>query len=108
MGATHCAMLSIRRVQPDPQVLSTNRHVLQGWVDLADVKWDGKNHTLSGVARVIGGEPFKIVVAGNGSKAIRVKASGGRAKLGRSRTDGLVEIILERPDNGEVSWKINY
>jgi hypothetical protein len=108
LGPTHCAMLSIRKVQPNPQVLSTNRHVLQGWVDMANVKWDEKEHVLSGVARVIGGEPFKIVVAGNGSTASKVTASGGRAKLNRQRVDGLVEIILERPDNGEVSWKVSY
>jgi hypothetical protein len=108
LGPTHCAMLSIRKVQPNPQVLSTNRHVLQGWVDLANVKWDAKGHSLSGVARVIGGEPFKIVVAGNGSIATGVKASGGRAKLNRQRADGLVEIILERPDNGDVKWQISF
>ena len=108
LGPTHCAMLSIRKVQPNPQVLSTNRHVLQGWVDLADVKWDAGGHILSGVARVIGGEPFKIVAAGNGSTATRATATGGRVKRIRNRTDGLVEIILERPDNGDVSWEIKY
>jgi hypothetical protein len=101
-------MLSIRKVQPNPQVLSTNRHVLQGWVDLANVKWDSNGHVLSGVARVVGGEPFKIVVAGNGSNAKKVKAMGGRARLNRQRADGLAEIILERPDNGEVTWQLNY
>jgi hypothetical protein len=101
-------MLSIRRVEPNPQVLSTNRHVLQGWVDLANVKWDGKGNTLSGVAKVIGGEPFKIVVASNGNSATRVKVTGGRAKLNSRTADGLVEIILERPDNGEVTWQVSF
>jgi hypothetical protein len=108
LGPTHCAMLSIRKVQPNPQVLSTNRHVLQGWVDLANVKWDDREHSLSGVARVIGGEPFKIVVAGNGSAVTKATALGGRAKLNKHFTDGLVQIILERPDNGEVSWQLSF
>jgi len=108
LGPTHCAMLSIRKVQPNPQVLSTNRHVLQGWVDLANVKWDGTKHSLSGVARVVGGEPFKIVVAGNGSIATKVTASGSWAKLNKHPADGLVQIILERPDNGEVSWQLSF
>jgi hypothetical protein len=108
LGPTHCAMLSIRKVQPNPQVLSTNRHVLQGWVDLANVTWDAGKQCLSGTANVIGGEPFKIVAAGNGSTASRASASGGRVTLIKHRADGLVEIILERPDNGEVSWKINF
>jgi hypothetical protein len=108
LGPTHCAMLSIRKVQPNPQVLSTNRHALQGWVDLANITWDAGKQSLSGTASVIGGEPFKIVVAGNGSTAKKVTASGGRVKLIKNRVDGLVEIILERAVNGEVEWKINY
>ena len=108
LGPTHCAMLSIRNVQPNPQVLSTNRHLLQGWVDLANVKWDGRVNSLSGVASVIGGEPFKIVVAVNGSTAKKIMASGGRAKLSKHPSDGLVQIILERADNGEVSWQLSF
>jgi len=108
LGPTHCAMLSIRKVQPNPQVLSTNRHVLQGWVDLSNIQWNSSGHYLSGVASVIGGEPFKIVVAGNGLAASKATASGGRVKLYKNRADGLVEIILERADNGEVSWNINF
>ena len=108
LGPTHCAMLSIRKVQQNPQVLSTNRHVLQGWVDLANVKWDGKGKCLSGVARVIGGEPFKIVVAGNGSTATKVTAAGAQAKLEKHPADGLAQIILERPENGDVSWQVTY
>ncbi|MCX6877396.1 MAG: hypothetical protein NTW21_26840 [Verrucomicrobia bacterium] len=108
LGPTHCAMLSIRKVQQNPQVLSTNRHVLQGWVDLADVKWDGQGKCLSGVARVIGGEPFKIVVGGNGSTATKVTATGAQAKLEKHPADGLAQITLERPENGEVSWQVTY
>jgi hypothetical protein len=60
------------------------------------------------VARAIGGEPFKIVVALNGSTAKKIMASGGRAKLSKHFTDGLVQIILECPDNGEVSWQLSF
>jgi hypothetical protein len=30
------------KAQTHPQVINTNRHVLQGWVDLADVRWDAE------------------------------------------------------------------
>ena len=108
LGPTHCAMLSVRRVLPIPQVLSTNRHLLQGWVDLSGVKWDETKRTLSGTASVVGGEPFKIVVAGNGRRAIHVKALGGRASLVNRTGGGLPQIVLERPDNGDVMWQLNF
>ena len=104
----HCAMLSVRKVQPNPQVLSTTRHLLQGWVDLADVKWDGQGRQLSGVARVIGGEPFRITVADNGGKAVKATASGAQAGLEKHSADGLSRVILKRPDNGGVFWRIEY
>ncbi|MCF7957230.1 MAG: sialate O-acetylesterase, partial [Phycisphaerae bacterium] len=63
-----CAMISLRKAQPYPQVISTNRHVLQGWVELEDVRWDAEKRTLRGTAYVIGGEPFKVIVADNGAK----------------------------------------
>jgi hypothetical protein len=105
---THCAMLSVRTVRQTPQVLSTSRHVLQGWVDLADVKWDGKAKCLSGVAKVIGGEPFKIVVACNGHKAVKVSAQAAQARIEKHAEKGLVQVVLERPDNGDVAWKLDW
>jgi hypothetical protein len=100
-------MLSIRKAQPNPQVLSTSRHVLQGWVDLADVKWDNKSKSLSGVAKVIGGEPFKIVVAGNGHTVVKASAAEAQARLEKHAVEGLFQIVLERPGNGTVSWRLD-
>jgi hypothetical protein len=105
----HCAMLSVRRVQSNPQVLSTNRHVLQGWVELAGVKWDAAARTLSGKARVIGGEPSRIAVAGNGAKAQGAAAEGASARLEQhSAGEDYFTLVLDRPENGETPWTIRF
>jgi hypothetical protein len=108
LGPSHCAMLSVRKVQPVPQVLSTNRHVLQGWVDLPNVKWNAG--VLSGEAKVTGGEPFQVVLACNGSKPLRATAVGARASLkAHPAGPGFVTLVLERADNGpDVSWKVEF
>ena len=109
LGPKHCAMLSVRKAQAVPQVLSTSRHLLQGWVDLAEVQWDGPSQRLGGVAQVIGGEPFKIVLAGNGRRAVRVAAEGARAKLEpHPAGPELGVVVLERPDNGPVAWRAEF
>jgi hypothetical protein len=109
LGPSHCAMLSIRKVQSNPQVLSTDRHVLQGWVDLADVKWDAATKTLSGVAKVIGGEPFRIVLAGNGHQPLRAAASGAVARMEPHPAGGeLTTLVLERKDNGTTNWSVEF
>lgn len=109
LSPLHCAMLSVRKTQPVPQVLSTSRHVLQGWVDLANVKWDAANNVLSGEAKVIGGEPFRIVLAANGLKMPRVTANVAQARLeGHPAGADFATLVLERPDSGEVSWSVVY
>ena len=109
MGPSHCAMLSVRKAQAHPQVISTSRHLLQGWVDLADVKWDAASKTLRGVAKAIGGEPFKIVLAGNGKVPGKPEANGAQARLEPHPAGADYSVlVLERPENGEVAWGVRY
>jgi hypothetical protein len=103
----HCAMISVRKVRPHPQVLSTNRHILQGWVDLQDVRWDPEARTLGGTARVIGGEPFQVVVAHNGAQTLQVEAMGAEAELAAHPDGGLSRLTLSAPANAEVKWRLS-
>ncbi len=105
----HSAMLSVRKVENNPQVLSTNRHLLQGWVELADVKWDLVGKKLSGIAKIIGGEPFRIIVANNGRKNIRVISSGASVRM-ESHPAGkdFAIVVLERKDSKEAYWEVKY
>jgi len=103
-----CAMISLRKVLSHPQVISTNRHVFQGWVDLADVRWDTDTRTLNGTAHVIGGEPFKIVVAENGVRTLEAAAKGARSELKPHPVAGLSSLILSAPANIDVEWKLKY
>ncbi|MFK7909833.1 MAG: hypothetical protein AB8F34_04440 [Akkermansiaceae bacterium] len=102
----HCAMISVRKVQDHPQVISTNRHILQGWMELKNVSWDAKSRTLSGTASVIGGEPFEIVVANNGAKAAKLNASGAEAELSAHKVAGLSRLTLSAAANTEVKWSL--
>lgn len=102
-------MLSVRKVEEHPQVLSTNRHVLQGWVDLKDVKWDSAGMKLSGFAKIIGEEPFRIVIANNGQKNIRMYSAGARVRM-ESHPAGkdFSVLVLERKDSKETYWEVKY
>ncbi len=103
-----CAMVSVRKAKPHPQVISTDRHLLQGWVELQDVRWDTMNRSLSGKASVIGGEPFTIVIADNGAEAVTSAVDGASSKLKPHNTEGLSCLILSADDNTQVQWKLKY
>lgn len=102
LDPNHCAMISLRKAQPHPQVVSTNRHLLQGWIDLADVTWDPATKTLSGTAHVIGGDPFHITIAHNGLKPA---ASPG---LKTHPVEGLSTLVLTSNENADVKWSVKY
>ncbi len=105
----HCAMISLRKVQDHPQVLSTNRHILQGWVDLENVKWNDATGQLSGTAQVVGGEAFRIVVANNGRTPTSVNAEGATARLEpHVAGEELSVIVLVRDSNGDVEWRLSH
>jgi hypothetical protein len=103
-----CAMISLRKAMPYPQVISTDRHLLQGWVELADVSWDPTTGVLSGTAKVIGGEPFKIVVAGNGHKVLETAVTGVGAELNACSEADLNCLTLTSADTAEVNWSLEY
>lgn len=108
LGPSHCAMISLRKVQPNPQILSTSRHVLQGWMELADIKWDSTANQLSGTAKVVGGEAFKIMIAENGKKPVKVTARDATARIEPHAAAGLSVITLERPVSGDTRWKVEF
>jgi hypothetical protein len=96
-------------VQSHPQVLSTDRHLLQGWVDLTNVSWDAAGKKLSGVAKMIGGEPFRIVLAGNGRKPLRATNTDAQARLEPHPAGGeFTTLVLERQDNGPTNWSVEF
>jgi hypothetical protein len=90
-------MLSVRKVEDHPQVLSTDRHVMQGCLELSDVKWDG--YHLAGKAKVVAGEALKIVIACNGRYSKDLKLS---------EDNWLGVLTIERSQNETVEWSINF
>ncbi len=117
-------MMAVHEVAPHPQFLSTDRHVMQGLVDLTGCVWDEKKHQLRGVANVIGGEPYRITIATNGQKPLTadvdatIETDLARSGLAPVRSTAtlrphakapeLVELILNRPSNGPVAWSVNF
>lgn len=98
-------VLSLHKVQKWPQFISTNRHIMQGYVDmLVRPRWDASRLTLTGTSRVVGGETYRVVLALNGYRP--VSASEG-CKL-RPLGDGLAVLDIDRPRNTVVRWTARF
>ena len=103
-------MLAIHAVQKHPQWISTDRHVMQGYVDLVKKPvWNESTRTLSGTAAVVGGEPYRITIARNGATAVSAEASNAEATLAtRNNHPELIELVLESDENREVEFTVKF
>ena len=103
-------MISIHEAEKNPQFISTNRHIMQGYVDMTRYpSWNASKKELSGISQVVGGETYRIIIALNGFKP--VKASAIRARASVKVMDGMKGIaVLEinRSENGEVAWGVRF
>jgi hypothetical protein len=102
-------MMSVHRVEKHPQFLSTDRHVMQGYVDFAQTPaWNAKRRALTGVSKVIGGEPYTITLAGNGQRAVRCSAGGAAARVEPAAVEGLWKLMLDAGENCDVKWSVEF
>ncbi len=100
-------MLSIRKVQSNPQVISTNRHIMQGMLDLSDCKWNSKKKKLTGTSKVVGNDQYVIVIATNGYNSKMAKTSDGKCKI--EKTDkNLIKLIIDAKTNQSIDWCVSF
>lgn len=108
LRAGETRVMAVHALQPNPQFISTNRHIMQGYVDMTQYPvWDSKKKQLTGTSKVIGGEPYKIIVAMNGMNPGQCSVSTGTVTvIPIVENNGLVEVIINNPVNAEVTWHL--
>ena len=60
VAPSSCRIIAIRPMSDRPQLLSTSRHITQGVVDVVDETWDPASGKLTGVSRLVGGDPYEL------------------------------------------------
>ena len=99
-------MLAVHEVEAGPQFIATNRHLMQGYLDLAKFPaWDAKRLELSGAAKVVGGETYKVVIALNGYKVGKAPAG---CKVEALEGGKLAVLSLDRAANETVEWVMGF
>ena len=103
-------MISIHEAEKNPQFISTNRHIMQGYVDMTGYpSWNSSKKELSGISEVVGGETYKITIALNGMKPVKAIARGAKASVRiLDEMNGLAVLEINRAENGEVGWEVRF
>lgn len=101
-------MMAVRRALEQPQVLSTNRHVMQGYLDVIQTEWLPGRRVLTGISKVVGGDPYVITLAPNGFRSTNTSCSDNTKISMRTTTNELIQLTLTRPTNGIVEWTVAF
>jgi hypothetical protein len=101
-------MISIHEAENNPQFISTDRHIMQGYTDMAKYPvWNPSKNELSGISKVIAGETYKIIIILNGYKVSKAIAKGANSFITvTDAKNGLAELSLERNENGDTEWTV--
>jgi len=103
-------MMSVHKVETHPQFLSTNRHIMQGYMDMPGrPKWNPTDLVLSGESNVVAGETYQVVLATNGYTPANAEVAGGKASVTAvPGAAGLAVLSIDFPKNGVVAWKVRF
>ncbi len=96
---------AIREQLDHPQLISTNRHLSQGGVDLSNVEW--QENQLLGRSKVVANDRYELVVhLPAGWQATAARIDGKPAEI---KTEGEVtRVAFLPPSTGEFAWKISF
>jgi hypothetical protein len=114
--ATDVTVLTLVPASSTPDLVSTDRHITQGWVDLKSLSPGGSVEapTLAGRTRVIGGEPYTLTVGfppgGPGTLLTEVSVRGedGAAEVVFQSHLGYATVRIESGITQEVSWEMTF
>ena len=110
LRSAEARMMSVHAVEPNPQFLSTNRHVMQGYLDFARrPKWEAGGKALSGISEVIGAEPYRVTIATNGHRPVDCSAADAEACCDSTdEVNGLMVLTLKAAENRRVAWSVRF
>jgi hypothetical protein len=94
-----------------PQLISTSRHITQGWVDLVALKYDERANSYTGRSRVVRKDSYELRFAFPRGKNLAVKAATARGSSGNlpvkiGNHQGWAAVEFTSPQNGQVSWEV--
>jgi hypothetical protein len=93
-------MISIRAKEDFPQLLSSDRHIMQGLVETRDLMWNPQTLELTGEINLVGNETMNLVFAGNGFVPQKVTTEDSTSKV-ISQGEFFMVIIV----SGQPGWK---
>ena len=110
---TSCRVLTLLPDNGRIQLLSTSRHMTQGWVDLVDLQYNEDGTICSGKSRVIKNDKYQMRFAFPKGKnfrikSVKVKSGNGRVQTVTASHQGWATVNVTPDTTTEISWKVEF
>jgi hypothetical protein len=108
-----CRVLTLLPDTDQIQLISTSRHITQGWVDLLAQRYDASSNTCTGTSKLIKDDPYELSFVFPRGKNFAVKKAAARGASGNlpvriSNHQGWATVQVVSPRTAEVSWEISF
>jgi hypothetical protein len=109
VNPTSCQVLTLLPASSDIQLISTSRHITQGWLDLVSLEHDAKQNTFTGRSRVIKNDPYQLTfVFPPGKNFAITTATAGSLPVKVSNHQGWATVEFRPEKTEEISWKASF
>ncbi|WP_052446825.1 Ig-like domain-containing protein [Candidatus Soleaferrea massiliensis] len=90
-----------------PQLLSTNRHLLQGAIDTENIQWNASSDQLTGTLKVVKEDTYKAVFHIPTDKKIKdYSVDQGKAEI--SMVGSNLELTVNTEENADVNFTLTF
>ncbi|MGZ8844402.1 MAG: NPCBM/NEW2 domain-containing protein [Pyrinomonadaceae bacterium] len=108
-----CRVITLLTAEDHPQLISTNRHITQGWIDLVSEDYDAAKNLFSGRSKVIKNDPYQLQFVFPREKNFAVGKVSARTSIGRLDAkvfnhQGWATVEFTSPKTTEVSWEVSF
>lgn len=101
-------VLAVHEAKDYPQFISTNRHILQGYLDMTKYpEWNADRAELYGTSKVINDEAYKVIIATNGYQIKGCFANNAKCEVKLiDKTNSIYEFSIMTNSTVELPWRV--
>ena len=113
VAPTSCRVLTLMPATARIQLLSTSRHMTQGWPDLVALRQDQWGARFQGTSKIVRDDPYQLSFAFERGTNFMVKTATARGPSGTlpvriANHQGWVAVEFTSPRTGEVKWDVQF
>jgi len=113
VAPTSCRVLTLLPSADRPQLISTSRHITQGWIDLTECDYDDEAVACSGRSQVVRNDPYVLTFAFPRERNFKVTAATADSATGPvpmrvTNHQGWATVACIPDKTTELKWRIEF